>query len=280
MHRTLLLVCLIGCFSTSFTGKKLKVPKAFVYIPSGVYQDGQQNHSLQGFYMMSSEVSNLDYREFLYYLKNNQQEETYEKARFHTENWKIDQSLIDNYHNSPAFEDYPAVNITQEGARLYCDWLTKILQDKYPDMLVKARLPTEKEWMYAASGGHSDRPYPNGYYLRNQKGELLYSYKIIGDEAIHQSSSSGEIEVKNTDFVVNTDFRLPMPAKSNTPNDFGLYNTCGNVAEMLHEEGHTKGGSYMDTGYDIRIDAPDVHAGFKEASPLIGFRVLLSIRAK
>ena len=36
----------------------------------------------------------------------------------------------------------------------------------------------------------------------------------------------------------------PVPASSYFPNDFGLYNTSGNVAEMLFEEGLAIGGGW------------------------------------
>ena len=65
-------------------------------------------------------------------------------------------------------------------------------------------------------------------------------------------------------------------AKGHYPNDFGLYNVCGNVAEMVAERGIAYGGSYLDPGYDIRIDSEKRYDG---PSPLIGFRVI-AVRKK
>ena len=45
----------------------------------------------------------------------------------------------------------------------------------------------------------------------------------------------------------------------------------GNVAEMVYERGIAYGGSYLDTGHDIRIDS---EKPYDAPSPLIGFRVI------
>jgi formylglycine-generating enzyme required for sulfatase activity len=72
------------------------------------------------------------------------------------------------------------------------------------------------------------------------------------------------------------DDNLPDRAKSHYPNNYGLYNMSGNVAEMVYERGVAYGGSYLDPGYDIRIDSEKPYDG---PSPLIGFRVI-AVRKK
>ncbi len=240
---------------------------------------------MQGFYMMSGEVTNLHYREFLYHLKAAGRMEEYEKARVHSEAWAAfgfkDEAAARNYFEHPAYDEYPVVNITQEAARMYCEWLSTAIEVKNPDFDVETRLPTEKEWMYAARGGLKDAPYPNGQYLQNGQGKYFYNFKALGDESIHQDTQTGTLTVK-PDYasVFSGLMAYPKPSVSSMPNAFGLYNTSGNVAEMLQEDGRTKGGSFNSTGYDIRIDAPDSYAGFKDASPFIGFRVLLTVKER
>jgi formylglycine-generating enzyme required for sulfatase activity len=65
---------------------------------------------------------------------------------------------------------------------------------------------------------------------------------------------------------------ITAPVNSYFPNDIGLYNVCGNVAEMLAEKGVAAGGSFEDTGYDIRIQSTKQYSGAKND---IGFRVLM-----
>ena len=65
---------------------------------------------------------------------------------------------------------------------------------------------------------------------------------------------------------------------SDWPNDFGLYNMSGNVAEMLSEKGITKGRSWMSTKENIEINARNKYDGV--ALPFIGFRYFAEIIEK
>ncbi len=263
--------------------KKIKLPKAYIYVPSGTFQQEGKAISVQGFYMQSTEVSNLEYREYLVYLEHAGRTTELEKAGIYLKGWKNDGVFLDaQYHQHPAYENYPVVNISREAVLLYCAWLQEILQARHPETLIQVKLPSEVEWMYAAQGGQTGAPYPNGYFLRNAKGQYMYNFRRLGDEAIHRNPKTGAIEIReenagpaSLNFVTT-----PAPAKSNFPNNFGLYNMSGNVAEMIAEEGRTKGGCFNSTGFDIRIDAPDEFAGMTEASPFIGFRPVVLVLEK
>lgn len=277
---TLLVLCVLTAFTFPPNGKKPNLTKSYKYIPSGVMTlpDGKEV-SIQGFYLFETEITNLDYREFLYYLEHNGRTADLEVARIRNEEWRNAMPyyapLATHYHTHPAYEGYPVVNVSHEAAELYCRWLTQILQDQNPEWMVQVRLPTEAEWMYAASCGKPFN-YPHGYYLRNKKGCYLYNFKLVGDESIHQQDSTLEVILpKSMDGKFG-----PAPARSFYPNMYGLYNTCGNVAERIAEPGRTKGGSFNSTGYDIRIDAPDVYAGTTGPSPFIGFRPLVTMRKR
>ena len=52
---------------------------------------------------------------------------------------------------------------------------------------------------------------------------------------------------------------------------------CGNVAEMISEKGIALGGSWKDTGYDVRIEST---ANYTEPSPTVGFRPMMTFIAK
>ena len=62
-----------------------------------------------------------------------------------------------------------------------------------------------------------------------------------------------------------------VPVKTFYRNAYGLYNMCGNIAEMVDECGIAIGGSWYDSGYDIRIDSQKHYDG---PSPMVGFRVI------
>ena len=287
-NQLLLLVAaiLLSSFVLNSGEPKIKLPKAYVYVPSGQYTLNGETKSIQGFYIQSTEVSNLDYKEFLFDLKYQGRTEDLAKAQVHSEGWKQAMAsagpFVENYFDHKAYENYPVVNISHEAAEMYCEWLSTKLAVRYPDYYYKVRLPEEIEWCYAASAGQAGRAYPNGPYLHNSKGQLQYNYRHLGDEAIHRDKASGAITVKEGVMAAAADgtFFSPSPTISYEPNDFGLFNTSGNVAEMLREPGHTKGGCFNSTGYDIRIDAPDEFAGQAGPSPYIGFRPVISVVPK
>ncbi len=64
------------------------------------------------------------------------------------------------------------------------------------------------------------------------------------------------------------------PCKSYWPNEFGIYNLSGNVAEMLGDEDVVVGGDWRSPGYDVQLTSARPYEG---PSPAIGFRVVATI---
>ena len=52
---------------------------------------------------------------------------------------------------------------------------------------------------------------------------------------------------------------------------------CGNVAEMTSIKGLAIGGSYINAGYDVRIEST---CEYNQPSPAIGFRPVITLIAK
>lgn len=98
--------------------------------------------------------------------------------------------------------DHPVIHVSWNDAVAFCDWAGK-------------RLPTEKEWEYAARGGLVQKKYAWGDEL-HPNGEHYCN--------IWQ----GEFPTSNTkeDGYIGT-----APAVSFPPNGYGLYNVSGNVWE-------------------------------------------------
>ncbi len=152
-----------------------------------------------------------------------------------------------NYFSHPAYDDYPVVGVNWKQAKAFCDWRTKIW-NKYkgegePNTEV-FRLPTESEWEYAARGGHDLAPYPwGGYYVRNAKGCLLANFK----------PGRGNYPEDGGMATVKVDAYFP--------NDFGLYNMAGNVAEWTET-------AYFPNAYNNVHDMnPDIKYDAKEDEP-------------
>ena len=272
-------------------GKKFKVPENYAYIPSGqLFKNPELKINVLPFFMSTIEISNLQYNEFLNDLKVKGEMDKYELAKHHPEKWNdkpyaYGEPFVENYSTHPAYNHYPVLSISKEGAESYCEWLAKQLQPQYLKHNISFRLPTEFEWEYAARGGHDLAPYPwGGYYLRNSKGCFLANFKKIGTGNIHTNRKTNEYEV-----IVNKTPVIPVgptKVKSFFPNDFGLYNMVGNAAEMISTKSttsdgnRTKGGCFDSTGYDIKIGSEDEFDGWLEPSPYIGFRTVMEVNLK
>ncbi|PJB13854.1 MAG: hypothetical protein CO118_11605, partial [Flavobacteriales bacterium CG_4_9_14_3_um_filter_32_8] len=252
--------------------------KKYAYIPMGTYIDAdvdgeklinEKEVKLQAFYMQKTEVSNLEYRTFLFDLLIQNRKEDFLKAKPDQQQWTNPNSyspaMAEYYFSHPAYNDFPVNNIRREGAEMYCKWLTeernKLDREK---MVNDVRLPTVYEWKYAASSGGKYFPYPwGGPYARNSNGYFLANFYPMKD-------SSG---FDNADILA--------PVTSYNPNDFGLYNMSGNVAEMVvyPKENNlpgTKGGSWMSIGYEIQINGSDNFKGITSPNVNIGFRPVIT----
>ena len=264
--------------------KEKELVGAFVRIPENsftmqdVYDDGtfgpEVEYKTAAFYMLETEVTNKAYNGFLNDLKAQGRTEDYEKARFRSENWYTPRSHSElgrqYYDNYPAYDHYPAVNVPYEGVVLFCQWLTEKVGN--PEWVYE--LPSQIHWVWAASGGKDGVPYSMGEpFLTARDGTPYYHYLHIDDAWIARTDSGFQV-VDNHPGTMRTDFigsDIPYPAKSLRANGYGLYNMCGNVAEMVSNPNMAVGGSWLDPGYDIRIYSTKEYT---QPSPQIGFRVI------
>lgn len=242
------------------------VPKfkggGFVYIPGGDLQRPEtEKVSLNAFYMFETEITNAQYKSYLKDLQRQGKTDELAIAAVNSKLWNTlegsNQPLADNYFDHPAYADYPVVNISYEAAVNYCKWMTQGLNNQLEAEGIQVRLPTRKEWTYAAQGGLNSAPYPwGGYYVKNSKGCYLANFNPQ--------------EANNDDGGLYT-----VLASAYFPNDYGLYNTSGNVAEMLSEEGIAMGGSWKTTSSkEIQVDS---ESSYVSAAPTLGFRPVMSV---
>jgi formylglycine-generating enzyme required for sulfatase activity len=150
-----LLVLVFVLMSVSLFGQKnFKAPDNFVFIPQGKAFVVDSIVNVDAFYIFKYEISNINYIEYLMYLKNNSSEETYLNALLDTNNFLLDDMYMEPYakfyHKHPAYTNYPVLNIRHALAESYCEWLGMILSEKYPDYELTVRLPSKEEWIRAA----------------------------------------------------------------------------------------------------------------------------------
>ncbi|MEI8273226.1 MAG: SUMF1/EgtB/PvdO family nonheme iron enzyme [Paludibacter sp.] len=192
------------------------------------------------------------------------------------------------YFSHPGFSNYPVVGVTWEQAQAFCQWRTKLYNSQNQIGVQDYRLPTEAEWEYAARGGRKLGLYPwGGNYIRDNKGCYMANFKPMRGS---YTDDMGATTMKVASF---------------SPNDFGLYDMAGNVAEWtstaFNESSSTlvsdmnpsfqynaktedsdllkrkvvKGGSWKDIAYYLQCGVK-TYEYQNESRPYIGFRCVRS----
>ena len=276
--------------------------KEYALIPSGTFSYQNDTVSIQSFYMAKKEISNKEYRTFLYDLLIQGRKDEFLIAKPDQSQWSagnVQNSKMEEYYFShPAYDNFPVVNVSRAGAELYCRWLTqellKFVGDKHPERYNDVRIPMHVEWVFAASAEGKQLPYPwDGIYLRNYQGLILANYKAEMsplrqdkklDDMVQTLSNLGYRAESNpkdsTETLLYHD--ITAPVGSYFPNAFGLFNMSGNVAEMVchsntdRSEPGTAGGGWMNTAEEIKILAPDPYKGIVGAHKNIGFRIVMT----
>jgi hypothetical protein len=227
-------------------------------------------------YIGKTEISNAEYNRFL---ADQPRESWLKRDSTKWTNIPSGDSLVKYYGNHNSYSNYPVVTITHEAAREYCKWLTEsyMADPKRKFKKVKFDLPSHAEWLMAA---HADKPkyiYPWGDNIWRKTGESMAMFRPIGDHRIAFDSSTQKYVVVISQAEIDEWYTYPLPApvRAFWPNSLGIYQQCGNVAEMVFEKGIAAGGSFMDPGYDVRI-ASIKH--YDKPSAMIGFRIAMYIQ--
>ncbi|MBL4702959.1 MAG: SUMF1/EgtB/PvdO family nonheme iron enzyme [Flavobacteriales bacterium] len=227
-----------------------------------------------------TEVTNFNYLEFLFDQRKNKGEAYYKTMLPDTTAWNssraFNEPYVEYYLRHPAYRDYPVVNITRFQVLEYCEWLEGKLNahydtlSKHPVVKVDVRLPTAEEWSLAAQGGNAEAIFPwSGTGMRHT------AKKWEGDMMANFVRGRGDYMGIAGSLNDNAD--VTAPVFSYWPNGYGLYNMSGNVAEMVQEEGITKGGSWRNRAPYLEINGADPNRGFVAASPEIGFRYFVEV---
>lgn len=196
------------------------------------------------------------------------------------------------YFSHPGFAQYPVVGVTWEQAQAFCNWRTQLYNTTHKVGGQDYRLPTEAEWEYAARGGKQLGLYPwGGNYLRDNNGCFLANFKPMRGS---YTDDTGATTMKVGSFA---------------PNDYGLYDMAGNVAEWTSsayvsstntmvadmnpnfqynaknddadvlKRKVIKGGSWKDIAYYLQCGVRTYEYQY-ESRPYVGFRCVRSFNGE
>jgi len=284
MKKLLAALVLVSIFAFAPAKKAKKKIGKFVLIEAPEIQADSTIQQLEDFYIFNTEVTNLDYAEFLADLKKNNPE-AYKIALYDSLQWNrnginYSETYVQNYHNHPAYKKYPVINISKQAAEMYCVWLAARLKTGYlkdADFEFEVRLPTKAEWQYAASEGFYSFLYPWGpQTLYDKKGMPRCTFNNMGAQNIYKNNATGEFEARYAAGQKSIHPMAPMASESYEANGFDLYDVCGNVAEMISDEDLALGGHWNSAGGDVQIKSEMPYDG--APSSFVGFRPVLVIK--
>jgi gliding motility-associated lipoprotein GldJ len=230
------------------------------------FRDNQERTvTISNFYMDETEITNNDYREFLFAMKKNVSADSILKLEPSENVWSGAMSFNDLYQSYyfrfPGFNFYPVAGVSWTQANSYGKWRTEYVQElirKEREIdstftknqliergvaLADFRLPNEGEWEYAAKAMIGTQ-----YLDENQEYGRIYPWDGRGIRNPYNVKRKG----KQGDFLANFkrgrgDYAgiagnqrndgeiLPTNVYDMAPNDFGLYHMAGNMNEWVYD---------------------------------------------
>jgi len=160
----------------------------------------------------------------------------------------------------PQTDRHPVVCVDVDDARAYAAWLSKRTGHVY-------RLPSDREWEYAAKGGVTKKDYDKG-----EQAEDICKFANVADRDYQASHPGGGVE------PCHDGYSHTSPVGSFPGNEFGLFDMIGNVYQWTStsRSGGVQlagGGAWSSSAYEARASHHQAWQGDWRAG-WIGFRVV------
>ena len=168
--------------------------------------------TVSSFYIDETEVANVHYREYLYWLRRMYDEsfpDVYRKALPDTLVWRSElaynEPLVEYYFRHPAYNDYPVVGVNWKQAVDYCKWRSNRVNEK---MLIDKGLLSKNDMKNQADDNTFDtKSYTAGLY-EGIPGNMSKSTK-----AQFRNADGSPRTAQFEDGVMLPNYRLPTEAE-------------------------------------------------------------------
>ncbi len=233
----------------------------------------------KGIFLDQTEVANIHYQEFLYYIEKDSGKDV--RTAYEP---RLENKYKYKYYNNPEFYFFPVVGVSYEDAQAFCEWRANKLNSGLKEMLVgspkkyrySGRLPRLPEWQKAA--GEASEFVKDVHYTLG-KNEKAY----LEEDVIPNRFATSSVLEKDELYAYNANFRveppigleleIPLYIYSFEPNERGFYNMYGNVKEIL-EEGNAVGGSFKEAFDSSKLFQEDDTQAYRTD---VGFRCICEI---
>ncbi len=161
--------------------------------------------TVSSFYMDETEVKNIDYREYLYWLNRVyvSYPDVYKKALPDTLVWReelaYNEPFVETYLRFPSYDEYPVVGVNWLQATDYCKWRT----DRVNEMILIEKGIFNPNPQQVDNDNFNTKTYLAGQYQGNVR-------KGLPDLS---SQNGGERPVKFEDGILLPEYRLPTEAE-------------------------------------------------------------------
>jgi len=209
---------------------KMKYPKAgpgLIFVQGGTFVMGAKEDDVMSdwnnipkrvtvpsFFIDETEVANVHYREYIYWLENTFSGDTaiLAKALPDTLAWReelaYNEPYVDYYFRYPAYNYYPVVGVSWLQAHDFCIWRT----DRVNELNLISKGYLKKDFAKKEMrGGGSDGSFNTDTYLMNP--ELIQGRAKPKKSELKDVSGKPRAIIKMEDGILNMGYRLPTEAE-------------------------------------------------------------------
>ncbi|MEZ5045860.1 MAG: SUMF1/EgtB/PvdO family nonheme iron enzyme [Chitinophagaceae bacterium] len=162
--------------------------------------------TVSSFFMDETEVSNLHYREYTYWLGRTMGSdfpEIYQRSLPDTQCWRnpmqYNEPMVELYFRHAAYNNYPVVGVSWEQASEYCQWRT----DRVNELILIQKGYLKKNPFQVSDNNFNTRTYVAGQY----DGEAGIKKKDL------DPTGGGKRNIRYEDGILIPDYRLPTEAE-------------------------------------------------------------------